>query len=218
MRNEETIVDMVCPDGVLEGQLIAVQSTDGATFEVVVPPGVAPGSTFQVVIPSDSGAAQDNPAQLSAQAVEERLKRLDPGDAEVLKSTLCCLYDFEELDEFIDEHCSSFADYSKDGEQQLSWTSLHAQYVAMVEERLHEHLREHSATGEQLYALLDQCRAADLRADGKESFASLCCLHTVALRELHQPDGCISKCEQYMSLKGPLDHISCSAPSTAETR
>lgn len=53
-------LDVVCPEGVAEGELISIQH-EGQNFEVSVPPGVEPGGSFQVDLgESDRGRLGDN--------------------------------------------------------------------------------------------------------------------------------------------------------------
>ena len=42
------VLEAVCPDGVGEGGLVAVQTADGTTVEVVVPAGVSAGDSFTI--------------------------------------------------------------------------------------------------------------------------------------------------------------------------
>ena len=59
----------------------------------------------------------------------------------------------DDLDAFIDAHCGKFASWSgTDGEQQLEWTTLHAEYVVVVEAAIAEALRELSCKEEDVFA------------------------------------------------------------------
>ena len=75
------------------------------------------------------------------------------------------LYDCDELDEYIDEHAAEFASYEAGSEQQLGWTAVHMQYVALVEAQIEEHLGELGIGSEGLYALLSEAAGGDPRAD-----------------------------------------------------
>lgn len=50
------LLDVECPEGVGEGELITVQAADGLSFEVAVPPGIFPGDTFavEIEVPADA--------------------------------------------------------------------------------------------------------------------------------------------------------------------
>ena len=75
------------------------------------------------------------------------------------------LYDCDELDEYIDEHAAEFVSYEAGSEQQLGWTAVHMQYVALVEAQIEEHLGELGIGSEGLYALLSEAAGGDSRAD-----------------------------------------------------
>ena len=60
-------MDVVCPDAVVAGDTITVESEEAGSFTVAVPDGVLPGDTFQVELP---GTAYDGYGGLGAVAKE----------------------------------------------------------------------------------------------------------------------------------------------------
>ena len=50
------------------------------------------------------------------------------------------LYDFDDLDEYIDDHWHAFESYDPEGEQRLEWQTVHLEYVALVDPKVQEHL------------------------------------------------------------------------------
>ena len=74
------------------------------------------------------------------------------------------LYDFDELDEYIDDHCGSFVDYVGGAEQRLEYTACHLEYVRLVEARIAQYLALLGATSDQLYEMLAEVAAGDERA------------------------------------------------------
>lgn len=56
----DMLVDVICPEGVQESELLAVQLGSGERFEVLVPNGVRAGETFQVEIDEKQAAMQSN--------------------------------------------------------------------------------------------------------------------------------------------------------------
>eukprot|EP00931_Biecheleriopsis_adriatica_P103397 TRINITY_DN78240_c0_g1_i1.p1 TRINITY_DN78240_c0_g1~~TRINITY_DN78240_c0_g1_i1.p1 ORF type:complete len:397 (+),score=51.21 TRINITY_DN78240_c0_g1_i1:145-1335(+) len=60
-----------------------------------------------------------------------------------------------ELDLFLDRNCSEFKGGSLSGEQKLTWTTLHKDYVTLVEQRLDMFLRDRGATAEELCRSLE---------------------------------------------------------------
>lgn len=148
---------------------------DGMAFDVAVPSGVWPGTTFSVeYVPPQAVEPVEPPLEpeplllddpvdsvLMAAVVE---RRLTPENAQALHDIMEALYDFDDLDEYIDEQKGSFWNYEKEGEQKLEWTSVHLQYVAMVEQCIHEHLQTLGTTPDGLYALLGDVAGSDERA------------------------------------------------------
>lgn len=176
------VVDVVCPHSATAGETIAVTSDAGAAFDVVVPDGVGPGITFQVELPDEptttaaASSSDDGYGGLGAVAKELEeahriaaeftgglhsgldMRDLKPGAAEVLSAALRQLVNavedaVDDLDAFIDAHSIKFASWSgTDGEQQLEWTTLHAEYVVVVEAAIAEALRELSCSEEDVFA------------------------------------------------------------------
>ena len=70
------LLDVECPSGVVEGELITVQAADGLSFEVALPPGVSPGDTFQVEIEVPADGTGDSiacpPLKTAAASQRER--------------------------------------------------------------------------------------------------------------------------------------------------
>lgn len=60
-----------------------------------------------------------------------------------------------EVDSFFDERCEEFHGSSLDGEHKLEWTSVHRQYISLVEQHLESFLVEHATTAEDLCASLE---------------------------------------------------------------
>lgn len=141
------LLEVVCPPGAREGELIHAETADGRPFDVVVPAGVHEGEAFQVELHADSSAPTGLKA--IAAAIEEARaiaaqffgdvgaapRKVEGGEvlAEALKSILRSLEYADEIDQLIDGHSAAFAEYSPDGEQQLAWTELHQQYVTLVQ-------------------------------------------------------------------------------------
>ena len=76
-------LEVTCPEGVVEGDLLAVERpSDGASFEVPLPAGVESGGAFLVELPEEappaepSGAAVPAPSGLAARRVALRLCRI----------------------------------------------------------------------------------------------------------------------------------------------
>tara|TARA_B110001452_G_scaffold10986_1_gene9141 strand:- start:271 stop:900 length:630 start_codon:yes stop_codon:yes gene_type:complete len=154
------LLDVVCPEGVPGGGLISVQHpSTAASFEVAVPANVAPGETFQVEIPEE---AEEPPSLITVAVLSNRLT---PENADALRGIMLKLYDFTALDDWLDEHAEAFADYDKDAEQRLEWTTLHNEYVGMVEGAIGDHLATLGASTQDLYGLLADVADGDERAD-----------------------------------------------------
>ena len=164
------LVDVACPFGVREGEIIQVEHC-GQSFDVPLPAGVSEGGVFQVELPEVelheppldmsglSMEAPTEPAELHAEAetetetetetahakmkfIQEALAvgRLTEDQAALLQYLMEMLYDFDALDDFIDSHAPQFEQYEKDGEQRLDWTMTHQRYVTMVEGHIAEQL------------------------------------------------------------------------------
>tara|TARA_B110001452_G_scaffold266682_1_gene274212 strand:- start:1271 stop:1888 length:618 start_codon:yes stop_codon:yes gene_type:complete len=142
------LLAVACPDDVHEGEPVSVERpSDGASFEVPLPTGVAPGEIFHVEVPEEEprggtsgldALAADMSAQREAAAdCRGREARAVVGSevlAHALRSILLELERIDELDDFIEGHAGHLANWTPHGEQELRWTALHAQYVALVEE------------------------------------------------------------------------------------
>ena len=187
----EPSLEVVCPDGVVEGDVISVQTPDGESLEVVIPPGVAPGAVFQILVnhedalpyssqslpPGDTALppvkAEVQPDSRPTLSQDVTIKSgifedgsvLELADAAALRSVLHAIYDDEALEGFFDTHCNTFEGYSAGGEQQLKWTILHGDYVRLMEERVEEAVTSSSLhSSDQLYSLLKQVVGRDDRA------------------------------------------------------
>ena len=159
-----TLVEVVCPEGVGEGDMIQVEHC-GQSFDVPLPAGVAAGCAFQVELPElpeppldVSGLSMDAPtepaelhAETETEAEKEKAKlkiiedamlagRLTSDQACLLQYLMESLYDYDALDDFIDAHARQFEEYEKDGEQRLEWTMTHQRYVTMVEGHIADEL------------------------------------------------------------------------------
>ena len=145
---ELELVDVVCPEGVAEGESAHVCFADGREFDVVLPAGVSAGDTFRVELQADASLPTGLRA-IAATIQEAREiaasffgdagsvpKPVEGGEvlAEALKAVLRSLEYIDELDELIDGNSAAFAEYTPDGEQHLEWTELFQQYVALVEQ------------------------------------------------------------------------------------
>ena len=168
-------LDVVCPEGAGEGQLVTV-AHGGQSFDVTVPPGLSVGDAFKVEVeveveadpeadpePSmsdfdelanandiislsdddDDGAwyygGGDPSAGSAARAVVSaavQASRLKPHEAASLRRIMKAVNTFTALDDIVREHAPAFSEYSPDGEQRLEWTSIHRQFVDLVEARV----------------------------------------------------------------------------------
>ena len=169
-----TLVEVVCPEGVGEGDIIQVEHC-GQSFDVPLPAGVAEGCAFQVELPEVelpepppdmSGLSMDAPAdpaefhaetETKTEKEKEKAKikfiedalaagRLTSDQAALLQYLMESLYDFDALDDFIDAHTRQFEHYEKDGEQRLEWTMTHQRYVTMVEGHIADELEVQAPT------------------------------------------------------------------------
>ena len=166
-----TLLDVVCPEGAGEGQLVTV-AHGGQSFDVTVPPGLSSGDAFKVEVevepeadpePSmsdfdelanandiislsdddDDGAwyygGGDPSAGSAAREVVSaavQASRLKPHEAASLRRIMKAVNTFTALDDSVREHAPAFSEYSPDGEQRLEWTSIHRQFVELVEARV----------------------------------------------------------------------------------
>ena len=159
-----TMLDVVCPAGIGEGEILQVEH-EGQAFDVPVPPGVHEGDTFQVEVPEVSLAdlslqgpsepvepepapkQHDDEAARKIQIIQDAMEkgRLTEDQAMLLSYLMEALYDFDALDDFIDENAASFVDYEEEGEQRLEWTTIHNRYVALVEGHIADQLEVQAA-------------------------------------------------------------------------
>ena len=123
--------------------------------------------------PDDAAVAPPAPpAQPTEPAADESLlmmavrqRRLTPENAQALRDIMEALYDFDDLDEYIDDHWHAFESYDPEGEQRLEWQTVHLEYVALVESKVQEHLATLGATPDGLYVLLGEVAGGDERAE-----------------------------------------------------
>ena len=177
------LVDVVCPEGVAEGDLISIQHPETTeSYDVAIPPGVGPGVSFQVELPEQQ---QQVAIAMPPEPPERRLpsagpavavvaplgmrestgEKLTPANAEALHNIMEALFVYDELDAYIHENAAAFGSYSPEGEQRLEWTTMHGHYVALVESRVSVKLRELEVDETALYQLLGEVQGADSRAD-----------------------------------------------------
>ena len=181
------LVDVICPEGVAEGDLISIQHPETTQcYDVAIPAGVGPGVSFQVELPDlrqqvaialppeplerrlpsiGPAVAVVAPLDVPANAGQSADGMLTPAVAEALHTIMEALFVYDELDTYINENAAAFSSYSPEGEQRLEWTSMHGQYVALVESRVHGKLRDLEVNEEDLYQLLGAVQGADSRAD-----------------------------------------------------
>ena len=85
------------------------------------------------------------------------MRDLKPGAAEVLAAALRQLVNavedvVDELDDFISGSCGKFASWrGMDGEQELEWTTLHQEYVVVVEGAIASTLKELECKAEDVF-------------------------------------------------------------------
>jgi hypothetical protein len=56
----------------------------------------------------------------------------------------------DKIERFMQESCESMKDASLDCEQDLEWTSLHAEYVDMIETEMESFCKEHETSEEEV--------------------------------------------------------------------
>ena len=165
-------IEVTCPAGVHEGDMVTVCAPGSGSFEVAVPAGVAEGQTFLVEFAAPVAEAQANRGYGGLDAVAAELAEAQAGQpepAEVLAAALRALHltiknDVDDLEDFVEDHCAGFAHWTREGEQSLEWTTLHQQYVAMVEVGVEQTLAELSCRSEDVFAYAQQ-HGGDPRAD-----------------------------------------------------
>lgn len=129
------LVEVTCPPGVAEGELLSVtRPSDGASFETALPGGVSEGDLFQVEIPDEPPIEEDT------EVLEKVSRGLTPDEREALQTIMLELRD-DELNEWVAAHCQEFKEWAgMEGEQQLGWTVRHEEYTALVETRIERQL------------------------------------------------------------------------------
>ena len=81
------LVDVICPEGVAEGDLISIQHPETTQcYDVAIPAGVGPGVSFQVELPD---LQQQVAIALPPEPLERRLPSIGPAVAESHSSTDC---------------------------------------------------------------------------------------------------------------------------------
>ena len=115
------LLDVVCPEGVGEGDALTVEH-EGCTYEVVVPCGICAGAAFQVDV------------------VERQPRALPPWWQMLLETLLEDHFD-ETTEAWCDRECRKFI---RCGEQQgftLEQSACHQQYCRFYETRIESYLR-----------------------------------------------------------------------------
>lgn len=159
------LLAVTCPDDVHEGDPISIERpSDGASFEVPLPTGVAPGDVFHVEVPEEAPRTGRN--GLDALASDMAAKREAAADwhgrearaiqgsevlVHALRSILLELERLDELDQFIEDNAEQFGGWTAQGEQELRWTALHAQYVAIVEAGIATALNHMRCTADEVF-------------------------------------------------------------------
>ena len=172
------LLDVTCPEGVAEGDIIAVEH-EGTSFEVPLPPGVEPGAVFQVTLPDESQAPSGLDAIAAGMAVTRNAVATARGRtarpieanevlAEALRRILLELEHVEALDRFIDTHAGKFEGWSAAGEQPLELGSLHAEYRVLVESGIAAALQRLGCTAEEVFAAAAAHSASRLLARSEE--------------------------------------------------
>ena len=168
------LLAVTCPEDVYEGQPVAIERpSDGASFEVPLPTGVAPGDCFHVEVPDAeprpgpsgidalaAGMSAEREAILRGDHAHPNLRgreaRAVEGSevlAHALRSILLELERLDELDDFIECNASQLVGWTPHGEQELRWTALHAQYVALVKAGIATALERMRCTTGEVFAL-----------------------------------------------------------------
>ena len=134
-------VEVVCPDAVEAGGVISVaRPTDGMLFEAVVPDGVHAGILFEVELPD---------AELGWEAAT-----LSAEQAQTLRAVTSALRTCTPLTQWVEGNCQNFVGYQGDTELPLEWTSMHLEFVGMVENRVEEACASSMGGSEALYHLV----------------------------------------------------------------
>lgn len=161
-------VDVTCPPGVGEGDLISVTVGD-ATFNVELPSGVCEGDVFAVTLPDDIDAEVPSLPVLGVLVAAVEASGGDGGDgSSVLEAALKAVidaiedHDDPDLDDLVDGNCAAFAGY--DGEAELDWTPMHERYVELLEELVTSTLVALDCSPEDVFAYAQAYSPSDERS------------------------------------------------------
>jgi len=175
------LLEVVCPQGVLAGDLVSITTAEGESFSVALPENVGEGQTFQVEIAADGVASGldpvgDAPGGLGAIAAEIAGARAiaaaffggEPEEvkggevlAEALRVVLKEISNMDELDEFIDGNAAGFADFEAGDEQRLEWTSAFHRYVELIERATVTALEDLECSAEEVLEYARAFRGSD---------------------------------------------------------
>ena len=145
--SEETCVDITCPPGSAEGDVIQVVFGE-TTFDVTVPPNIFENDVFQVMLPGPAAPPPEMDDVLAALNVV--LDALEDHDDDV-------------LDNIVDGNCAQFAEWESGGECPLEWHDLFQRYVREVEGFIGEVLQSISTTPEAVFAQAQAYSGGDER-------------------------------------------------------
>ena len=135
-------VEVVCPDDVGPDDVISVaRPVDGMLFECVVPSGIHAGLVFEVELPE-------------AEALDWQAATLSAEQAQTLQAVTAALRTCAPLSQWVEGNCQRFKDYQGDVELPLEWTSMHLEFVGMVETRVEEACASSMGGSEALYHLV----------------------------------------------------------------
>lgn len=162
-------IDVVCPPGVGEGELISV-NFEGASFNVTVPPGIYENETFAVELPEEYGGVEP-PALPVLGGVVARLdaQGVAYGGADVLEAALNTVLDAIEdhdnpnLDDLVDGNCAEFREWAEGDEMPLHWSRMHEDYVALVEEHIGGVLESLECSAEDVFMYAQEYSGDDER-------------------------------------------------------
>ena len=175
--SDGAIFEVVVPDGVESGIQFQCEVPDEPPLPAVEPsPGAvndsADPSSSQRLCSQPSSNAPSHPGSSSGDAevaltAAVEAKTLTEQQAAALKDIDAALRDYSALGWFIECHCRDFREWQREGEQKLEWHELHGEYVRLVENKVEQQLSYLGATGDDLYALLEEVVAGggDRRAE-----------------------------------------------------
>ena len=98
--------------------------------------------------------------KVNSEDVEALSDQLETGEVALLRSVMADLYDFDEMDTYIDEHAQQFTEHDEESEQPLEWTVIHQNFVALVEGRIERKLAALGWEQRELHSLLQRSVAA----------------------------------------------------------